>query len=212
MRPNLKKYSAKSIHINTEVALTNKIVAKLKRVSFQDEDGDYPFIDAYRNNLSWAWVIDERERPVKGKRSFSIQFNFERGGVISWDVDIKRLRKSVPRTEQLIDLLSSNGEELDFSCRLDFEFAKNLKPKPMFNLPIKYAESPDYPFDDMCGVHLRKLDGKAIRYEVILEGLGDGKIMITVFFVYKSKMTRDIVERILEEGSRIASAFVTKGA
>jgi len=203
MKPNLKSYHAISMRFFTTLALTDDLISRIQNISPPDEDGDSAFFDSYEGHRVHVWVVKENEGIDKDVRRFRIHFNYEqgRGG---------RLRKSTPQVEQLLDILSSIEEKMDFDCQVAFEFGKRLKPKPIISLPIKYTESPNMPFDIIQGLRLVKLDDKKWKYDAILEAVTAGTIMANISFSHTSEIQESLANKILEEGAAIAESFVSK--
>jgi len=203
MKPNLKPHHAISMRFFTTLALTDDLISQIQNISPPDEDGDSAFFDSYEGHRAYVWVIKANKGIDKDIQRFRIHFNYEqgRGG---------RLRKSTPQVEQLLDILSSIEEKIDFDCQVAFEFGKRLKPKPIISLPIKYTESPNMPFDIIQGLHLVKLGDKKWKYDAILEAVAAGAIMANIFFSHTSEIQESLANKILEEGAAIAESFVSK--
>lgn len=201
MKPNLKSYNATSLEFYTTLVLTDELISEIQNISPPDEDGDSLFVDSYKSHRAFVWVIEVDKGLDKGTRRFRVEFNYELGRG-------RRLRKSTPRIEQLIDILSSIKEKVDLDCRVALEFGKRLKPKPLITLPMKYMDFPDMPFDRIQGLHLVKLDDKETKYEVILEAPVEGIIMENVFFKYTSEVNKSLAGKILGEATTISHRFV----
>jgi len=139
----------------------------------------------------------------KDIRDFETEFVYQtaRGG---------RLSKSLPRIEQLINVLSLVKEELNFECLVSFTFGKSLHPRPIISLPMNYIEVPNKPFDEIQGLHLVKLDGGETKYDVFLEAPTQEVLVENIAFKYQSKVDRSLADKILQEGNTISDKFVSK--
>ena len=202
MQPNLKSCHAISLEFSTVVPLSVDLISEIRNSSGPDEDGDSLFFDSYRNHRALAIVkgINEESRD-----KFPVEFTFEArsGG---------RLPKSMPRTKQLVSILSLLKEQMRFECRVTFVFGRRLKPRPVIPLPIKYIEAPDIPFDRIQGLHLVKTDGSETKYDVFLEAPGRGIIVENVIFRYHSTISESLASNILAEAVSISDKFVSIGA
>jgi hypothetical protein len=203
MRPNLKSYHATSLHFNTNLTLTDELISEIQNTSPPDKEGDSLFLDSYDGHRAWVWVIGLDKGVKEDVRRFRIEFNYEvrAGG---------KLGKRIPRIEQLMNMLSSTREKMNFDCRADFQFGKRLKPRPIIGLPMKYLELPDMPFDRIQGLHLVKFDSSKIKYEVILEAPANGIVMENVLFRYISEIDNSLAGKILVEAATISDKFVLK--
>lgn len=201
MKPNLKSLNAKLLHFDGAIALTAEIISEIQGVSAPDKDGDCPFVDAYDGHRGWAWVMGTTRQQDRELRNIMIEVNYEpsSGG---------RLGKRTPRIDQLVEILSSIKEDVDFNCQVNFQFRKRLKPMSIIRLPIKYSDLPNMPFDSVQGLHLVKLDGKETKYEVFLDSTPDGTVILNVFFKYMSAIDPSVAGKILHEATKIASSFV----
>lgn len=202
MKPKLKSRYATSLEFSANLALTGELISKIRNISPPDKDGDSLFVDSYNGHRAFVWVIEVEKEPDKDVRRFRIEFNYEaRGG--------GKLGASIPRIEQLIEILSSN-ERVEFDCRVAFTFRKRLKPRTIISLPMKYFEFPNMPFDRIQGLHLVKLDGKETKYDVILEAPAHGMVIENVFFKYASGIDKSLASKILEQAATISDNFVFK--
>lgn len=203
MKPNLKSRYATSLEFSTDLALTGELISKIRNISPPDKDGDSLFADSYNGHRAFVWVIEVDKALDKDIRKFRIEFNYEaRGG--------GKLGASMPRIEQLIEILSSISERVDIDCRVAFTFRKRLKAKPIISLPMKYFEFPNMPFDRIQGLHLVKLDGKETKYDVILEAPAQGIVIENIFFKYTSEIDKSLAGKILEQAAAISDNFVSK--
>jgi hypothetical protein len=203
MKPNLKSYEALSMQFSATLPLSDELISRVQNVSPPDKDGDSGFFDSYNGHRAYAWVMAYTRNLDKDMRKYRINFNYEaeKG---------RRLRMAVPRIEQLVEILSSLKETVNFECNVGFKFGKRLKPKPIISLPIKYTESPRMPFDTIQGLHLVKRSGGKPQYEVILEAGSPREIVALTYFTYASNIQKSLPDKILKHGAEIAKEFVTK--
>jgi hypothetical protein len=180
--------------------LTSSTIAKIRDISPPDSDGDSLFIDTYRGHQAYAWVL-ATDKGTKVSRKFTIIFDYSLGRG-------KRSEKKAPPIGDLIDVVSIIKKRPTFQCQVYFDFGKRMKPKSLVRLPIDYTEFTSMPFDRIQGVHLVKLDGEAIKYEVILEAPTKGRISANIIFNCKQKIERALADNILKEAETIAAKFM----
>jgi len=199
MQPNLKLRNATLLRFSTTLSLSGDLVSKIQDSSHPDKDGDSIFLDSYKGHRALSVVRGIN----KDIRDFETEFVYQtaRGG---------RLSKSLPRIEQLINVLSLVKEELNFECLVSFTFGKSLHPRPIISLPMNYIEVPNKPFDEIQGLHLVKLDGGETKYDVFLEAPTQGVLVENIAFKYQSKVDRSLADKILQEGNTISDKFVSK--
>jgi len=199
MQINLKAHNATDLVFSAKITWTRDLIAEIHKVSQPDSDGDSPFLDSYEGHRALAWVYKPDDKTLQS----SIVFTYEakKGG---------RLAKNKPRISQLIDLLSSVGQQPTFECTASFLFTKKLRAKPIIHLPQKYLEIPDMPFDRIQGMHLVKLDGSETKYDVFLETPTQGVIIENIMFKYSSKIDNNLPNNVLIEALKISDNFVIK--
>ena len=199
MQPNLKSYCATLLEFSTTLFLTDDLISKIRNTSRPDKDGDSAFVNSYKKHRAFVWF----KEVDKNIQKFEVEFTYETlsGG---------KLPKKIPRIEQLTEILSSIKEQLHFNCRVFFSFGKNLRVKPIISLPMKYIEFPNMPYDRIQGLHLVKLDGKEIKYEVILEVPAPGVLFQNVIFKYPSIIDKSLADKILLEAASISERFILK--
>ena len=204
MGPNLKSHDIIDLHLSSTLTLSDDLIEQIHQASPPDDDGDSVFADSYKvdgvGHRAWVWVIEKD----KDARSFSIEMNYElgKGG---------RLRKAMPRINQLLDILPSIEEELDIHCEVSFKFEGRRKAKPIIPLPMKLIESPDMPFDEIDMLHLVKRDGKRTKYDVLLSLLELGVLRETVYFDHHARIQETLADDIVKEAEIISDRFVLKG-
>jgi len=199
MQPNLKSHNAMSLEFSTTLPLSGDLVSKIRDSSRPDEDGDSVFFDSYKGHRALAVVKGIN----KDTQNFEVEFTYE-------TVSGGRLRKSVPRIQQLIGTLSSVKEQPNFECRVSFTFGKSLRPRPIISLPMKYIEAPNIPFDRIQGLHLVKLDNNETKYEVFLEAPTPGVLFENIIFRYSSTIDESLADKIIIEAESISKRFVSR--
>ena len=203
VKENLKSHNIDELRFNFKIKPSEKLVREMGNACSPDEEGDYVFLDSYKvegvGHVASA-VVSELEG---GVRDFLFRFRYAvaRGG---------RLKKSVPRVDSLLEILSVIEEPVQFNCLLRFLFGKRSKSKTFINLPIKFTRQSNAPFNEIHGVHLVKLEEKEINYEVILDLVDEGGFMETVIFGNRMKISESVVEKIIRKGIRISKSFVTE--
>jgi hypothetical protein len=203
MRPNLKSICIQKLSLYTDLILNDDQIAQIRRVARPDKDGDSNFRDTYMidgvRHRTWAWVV-ERD---KKERKFGIQIHCEpKGG--------GRLRTNIPRVSQLIDILSSNQEELDISCQANFEFLRRYRAKPIISLPIRCFNMPNMPFDEISGLSFVKQGAGREEYAVVLGTSGRGVFWEIISFNYRSRLQETIVDDMVSQAKRISDCFIVK--
>lgn len=199
MQLDLKSRNAVSLEFSTSIPLATDLVSQIRDSSCPDKDGASVFFDSYKGHRGLAVVKGINEDAPK----YELAFAYEA-------VSGRRLPKYFPRIEQLIDIFSSMKERLNFECCVSFTFGKNLRPRPIISLPMKYIEAPNMPFDRIQGLHLVKLDGNKAKYDVFLEAPTQGVLVETVVFEYTSTIDKSVADNILAEAESISSTFVSR--
>jgi hypothetical protein len=199
MQPNLKIRNAASLEFSVTLPLSSDLVSQIRDTSSPDNDGDSVFFDSYKGHRVIAIVngID------KDAKEYKVLFVYQaRGG--------GKLPKRLPRIAQLVDILSSIREQLNFECQVLFTFGRNLRRKPIISLPMRYIEAPDMPFDRIQGLHLVKLDNSQTKYEVFLEAPAKGVLIETIVFKHMSMVDESLPDKILTEAESISNRLVLK--
>lgn len=204
MQLNLKAFNIVYLRFSSStMTFTDELISRVRKVSKPDNEGDSIFIDSYDidgiRHLCWGWVLEQD----KGKRVFSIELNYEAKGS-------GRISKKMPRIAQLFDMLSSIDDVLEFDCRAYFQYAKRTKAKPIVELPLKLVNVPNMPFDRIQGVHLIKLNGNKTEYDVALDILTNGILILNISFNYRANIQEKLCDDILKEAVEISNLFVSK--
>jgi hypothetical protein len=199
MQPNLKSLRATTMNITAEILISRELVLKIRKIAIPDKDGDSVFFDSYQYHRAMATV----KEVTKKTKKYVIEFGYEAqsGG---------RLPKYFPRIEQLIDIVSVMGEEIDFDCSLSFTFKKSSHTRSIISLPLIYFESPNMPFDRIQGVHLIKTDQKQMQYELYLDSPNPGVLVQNVFFKHLSIFDKTFPEKIFQRGEAISNSCLIK--
>lgn len=200
---NLKAFNLVYLYFSSTITLTDELISQVRKVSKPDDEGDSAFVDSYNidgmNHRSWGWVIEQD----KNKGIYTIRTSYEaKGG--------GRIGKKAPRVPQLFKILSSIDDVLEFNCRAHFQYLKRTKPKPIVELPLKLVHAPNMPFDRIQGVHLIKLDGNKTKYDVALDILTNGTLIVNISFNYKAQIQETFGDDILREAVEISRLFVSK--
>lgn len=199
MQINLKAHNATDLEFSAKITLTADLIAEMHRLSKPDSDGDSVFFHSYEKHRVLVVVGKADEKTFQADIEFIYQA--KSGG---------RLSKRLPRISRLIDLLTPISQQLTFECAASFLFTKKLRAKPIIHLPQKYLELPDMPFDRIQGMHLVKLDGSEIKYNVFLEAPTQGVIGENITFKYTSKIDNNLANNILDEAIKISDQFVIR--
>ena len=202
MKPDLKRHNIEDYYIVSNIIIPEQLITRIKGLSPPDDDGDCDFWESYRiNNASHrgcAWISQE---PIsKDLYKVSISYDVAKGG---------RLKKNVPRIEQLIDILSSTKESA-WACRISFKFSRRKKVRSIIPLPMKIIDLPDSPFDYISGVHAVKKKGETHAYDVVLDNDRSGRLIVNVVFPYEDKLQRDLVEKVIKRGIDISEKMVLR--
>lgn len=203
VRINLKSFDISALRINFEASLPEDLLEIMGSVCPPDEDGDFVFVDSYKVEgvgHAASAIVSELK---KGAKEFGFEFMYRvrRGG---------RLGKDVPRTSQLLEILSAIKEPVWFNCLLRFIFGKRSKTNTLINLPIKVTAQPNAPFNEIHGIHFVKLEKKELEYEVILDLLDEGGLMETVIFRHRNRISESTIEKIVRKAVEISNSFVSK--
>jgi hypothetical protein len=198
MQINLKANNINSLVFSTKISLSPELKEQIAKVSPPSEDGDNDFWDSYKNYRCVAWISKADEKTSQSE----IVFVYEPGG---WG----RLRKIDARVNQLTELLSPLGQ-FTFKCRVQFMFNKRLHVKSILHLPDKYLNIPNMPFDRIQGMHLVKLNGSEIKYEVYLEAPAEGVIGENILFNYTAPINVNLANSIFNEAITISDKFIIR--
>jgi len=201
MQPKLKSCNAMVLEFSSTVPLSDEQISKIRNVSRPDKDGDSDFFDSYEGHRVLAIVRRAKEKT----QEYKIEFTYEARTA-------KRLPKRLPRIRQLVETLCLVKEQLNFECSVVFEFRRNLHPRPIISLPMKYIEAPNMPFDRIQGLHLVKLDGNKTEYDVYLEAPTQGIVFENVEFNYVSSFDESLPDKILTKAKSISDKVVFRGS
>lgn len=202
MKPDLTTYSSTVLRFHANLKLTSSIISKIREISPADAKGDSLFMASYKGHRAHAWVMT-RDKGAEGSRKFTINFNYS---VVSG----RKLSAKAPPISDLIDILTTARKRPTFQCQVYLDFGKRMKPKSLIRLPMEYTEFSSMPFDRIQGVHLVKLDGEDIKYDVILEAPTKGAISANILFKCTSRIDQSLADRILLEAETIAAKFVLR--
>lgn len=201
---NIKSENAVSLEFSTSIILNDNQISQIQSESHPDKDGNSFFLDIYEGHTAYCWVVKSDKRNKQVKNKYSLNFFYK------LSTRTRQIKKSVS-ISRLMDVLSSITDKNNFDCEISFKFPKRLKPKPIINLPLKYTESPNMPFDMIQGFHLIKLEGRKTKYSVILGASDTGIIYATIFFDFNYGFDVSLAKKIFEYGLSIVSNFVSKG-
>jgi hypothetical protein len=204
MEPNLKSFNATWLEFSTTISLSPQQIFRIRGASDPDTDGSSLFFDSYPGHRALATVKGVGE-VSETARECAIEFDFMKrsGG---------RLEKSIPRISQLLEALSVGKEQLSFTCRVAFEFGRGLHPRSIISLPMKYIEAPNMPFDRIQGLHMVKLDGDKIKYDIYLDAPTKGIIYANVEFKHASALNRSLADDIMMVAKSILDGVVFVGS
>jgi len=197
MQPKFRSCNAKVLEFSSTVPLSHEQISKIRDVSHPDKDGDSDFFDSYEGHRALAIVRGAKEEA----QEYKIEFTYEARTA-------RRLSKRLPRIRQLVETLCLVKEQLNFECSVIFEFGRNLHPKSIISLPMKYIEAPNMPFDRIQGLHLVKLDGHETKYDVFLEAPTKGIVFENIEFNYVSSFDESLPDKILTEAKSISDKVV----
>jgi hypothetical protein len=201
MQPELRACNARILEFSSTVPLSDEQISKIRHIANPDKDGDSDFFDSYEGHRALA-IVRKGEEAAKG---YTVAFYYETRSA-------KSLSKRLPRIRQLIETLCLVKEQLNFECSVAFQFGKNLHARSIINLPMKYIEAPNMPFDRVQGLHLVKLDGNETRYDVYLEAPTRGVLFETVEFNHASSFDESLPDKILTKAKSISDKIVFTGS
>lgn len=197
MQPKLRSCNASVLEFSSTIPLSDEQISKIRDVSHPDKDGDSSFFDLYQGHRTLAIVREAEEKTQEYKIEFTYVARTAR-----------KLSKHTPRISQLVEILSSVKEQLNFECSVIFEFGRKLRPKSIISLPMKYIEAPNMPFDIIQGLHLVKLNGNETKYDVFLEAPSKGILYENVEFNYVSSFDESLPDKILTKAKSISDKIV----
>jgi len=197
MQPKLRSCNASVLEFSSTIPLSDEQISEIRDVSHPDKDGDSNFFDLYQGHRALAIVIGAKEKAQEYKIEFTYAARTAR-----------RLSKRISRISQLVEILCLVKEQLNFECSVVFEFGRNLRPRSIISLPMKYIEAPNMPFDRIQGLHLVKLDGNETKYDVFLEAPTKGIVYENVEFNYVSSFDESLPDKILTQAKSISDKVV----
>ena len=197
MQPELRSCNATVLEFSSTIPLSDEQISKIRDVSHPDKYGDSNFFDLYQGHRALAMVREAEEKTQEYKIEFIYAARTAR-----------RLPKRIARISQLVEILWLMKEQLNFECSVVFEFGRNLRPKSIISLPMKYIEAPNMPFDRIQGLHLVKLNGNETKYDVFLEAPTKGIVYETVEFNYVSSFDESLPDKIITKAKSISDKFV----
>jgi len=197
MQPKLRSCNAIVLEFSSTIPLSDEQISKIRDVSHPDKDGDSSFFDLYQGHRTLAIVREAEEKTQEYKIEFTYVARTAR-----------KLSKRTPRISQLVKILCSVKEQLNFECSVVFEFGRKLRPKSIISLPMKYIEAPNMPFDRIQGLHLVKLNGNETKYDVFLEAPSKGILYENVEFNYVSSFDESLPDKILTKAKSISDKIV----
>jgi len=203
MKPDFKALFINEIDISGEIALTAEILDSIRKASPPDEDGDFGFYDSYKvgRNSYIAWMYLSEPSQDNRTSKFGLHYESGRGG---------RLRKSLPRIREAIEILSTIDNPIELSSICKFEFGKRNRVNTLINLPLIWSESPNLPFDKIEGMHFSRSEDKRFKYHVILDRSEDGSLSEVVIFQHEVKIDEQLVDKFIKEAITIANKFVLR--
>lgn len=204
MEPNLKSRNAHTLEFSTLVPLSLDQISKIRGIANPDKDGDSVFFGSYKGHRYLAVVKNAKINA----QEHEIEFTYEARSA-------SRLPKSFAKVSELIEILSLVKKQLQFNCSVSFAFGRSLHPKSIINLPMMYTESTNMPFDRIQGLHLVKLEGNEIKYDLYFDAPSQGLLFESVEFNYLLTFDEPLAEKVLAKAEAISNRVVftsSKGA
>jgi hypothetical protein len=196
---NLKSHNLTDLSFWTKITLTEHLAAEIAKVSKPDSEGDYGFHESYEKHRALAWVFKPDDKTFISDVGF--MYEVRKGG---------KKAKSKSSVSKLISLLSTLDLQLTFDCRAAFQFSKKQRVKSIVPLPQKPLDLPNVPFDRIQGMHLVKLDGTEIKYDVFLESQTRGSLAENILFKHSAKFNNNLANSILKRAVEISDKFILK--
>jgi hypothetical protein len=197
MQVNLKAHNSTELEFSTKLTLPQDVIENIHSISPPDNDGDSPFFYFYENHRSLAFVEKVDKKTLKSNIGFLYQT--KRGRVP---------KRKLPQIPQLIELLTTIKQQFTFDCTVSFTFSRKLHAKPIIQLPQKYFELPNMPFDRIQGMHLVKLNGSETKYDVFLESPTQGVIVENIIYKYTTGIDNNLASKIFAEATDISDKFI----
>lgn len=197
MQPELKARHITTLEFYFTVALKYELVKKIRNISFLNDEGEAVFFDTYKYHRIIATVKGIKQK----SKEYNIEFSFQAlsGGY---------LPKYFPRVPQLLEILYPLTKQHNFECVVSFLFNKNLRPKSVVNLPIKYSLGSDMPFDKVQGMHLVKANGQDNRYDIYIDAPEDGICSLNINFTYPSNFDKSLPDKVLDSAELVAKSII----
>ena len=200
MNPELKKYKATSVEIRVDLDIPSEFAVKLREQSAPDDDGDSLFVAKHPRHQVWLWMISQKSKGGNDNERYQMRY---------WCKIGRTFRRMTPGIEDLIELLSPVISEVVIQASVDFLYKKELKPRCIMELPNRYINYPDSPFDVIKGYHLiKKATELEKEYDVILESPKQGEYFVRVTFSQSAKFDKELFENCVKKAESTATKFV----
>ena len=200
MNPDLKKYHATRLEIEVELGIPPSVAAELKKYSPPDEDGDSLFTSKYPRHRIWLWMLSQKERPQDDRIWYFMRYFSMLG---------RQERKKSSNIEGLFDILTTVVSDINLHATTDFLFTKDLKASPIIEIPNKYINGINLPFDFIQGYHFTKAtteSGK--RYDIVLDSEKRGEYFLRVTFERSEQLNKELFIDCIKEAESLARKFV----
>ncbi len=196
------------LRLTTQTELPQDCLQRVRRASVPDEEGDSCFWEQFKGYHGLAIVApeasqDDASEQTQGETTVALAFLYQRGtGEKPESVG------GMPKIGSLIDILSSYALESAIACSARFVYPKRIKPKPVVKLPLECLQSPDMPFDSIHGVRLVKHEGKAVKYNAVVD-LDHGELMATIGYRTGGPIDAGLLGRAAAVAAEISAKLVT---
>ncbi len=121
-----------------------------------------------------------------------------------------RTSRRIPASiEGLFDLLSPVIDKVNLRTSADFLYTKEVKAKPIIEIPNKYINDPNVPFDYIQGYHfIKKSTELGKGYNVLLDSNKRGEYLVRVVFEHSEKFDKELFNDCVKEVESIARKFI----
>jgi len=200
---SLKSENVIAFQFDTTLMLNDDVIKRVKELSPPDKSGGSLFEEIQEINTekyeSFASV--GRTKKNNGKYEVTIAVTPSR----------RRQIKERASVSQLIEILSTIKEKLDFDCRILLRLRRSKGLNPIINLPLRLSESVDLAFNEIHGIHLVKKNNEGdIIYHVILDTAPKSALRESISFIHSGNFSETIIDEILKEALKISKLFVVR--
>lgn len=200
---NLKEFQINELRFTFWATLTDDLLGEIQSVVTADEDGDYIFREPYRiGNVSHYLFAMVSKSSGEGRYRIVVSCSVE---------SVRGLRKEAGNVRKLFEILSPIKEDLTAYCVMHLSLGRRKKYKTVISLPIKITDMPNTLYDEIRGAHFAKREGKAIKYDVVVDVERDGNLIELINYTKKINIKESILEDVVKEGMKISDGFILRG-